>query len=72
MTNRDAAANTLEIAINGERVKTLTINPKQAPKEGEEVKVKSGEFDRYLEVKGRKPGQKAPAEPAQTGKKKAA
>jgi hypothetical protein len=35
----------LEIALNGERVKTLTINPKPKDAPKEEVKVKEGGFD---------------------------
>jgi cytochrome c551/c552 len=35
----------LEIALNGERVKTLTINPKQKEAPKEEVKVKNDGFD---------------------------
>jgi hypothetical protein len=35
----------LEIAVNGERVKTLTINPKPKEVPKEEVKVKEGGFD---------------------------
>ena len=41
----NAQDETLEIALNGERVKALTINPKRKDEPGAEVKVKSDGFD---------------------------
>jgi cytochrome c5 len=41
----NALDETLEIALNGERVKTLTINPKRKDEPKSEVKVASGGFD---------------------------
>jgi cytochrome c551/c552 len=41
----NAQDETLEIAVNGERVKTLTINPKKKEESKPEVKVKSDGFD---------------------------
>jgi hypothetical protein len=41
----NAQDETLEIALNGERVKTLTINPKKNAEPTPEVKVKSDGFD---------------------------
>ena len=41
----NAQDETLEIAVNGERVKTLTINPKKKEEPTPEVKVANGGFD---------------------------
>jgi Protein of unknown function (DUF1592)/Protein of unknown function (DUF1588)/Protein of unknown function (DUF1585)/Protein of unknown function (DUF1587)/Protein of unknown function (DUF1595)/Planctomycete cytochrome C len=41
----NAQDETLEIAVNGERVKTLTINPKKKEEPKPEVKVANGGFD---------------------------